>query len=79
MEVRRKSHQSVVQGCRQVGQIEPNVEGTGGRDVHIKLHIMQPLKNMVSFRLEVLLQGNLIHQDQSCVPTADSGVSLSQI
>jgi hypothetical protein len=53
------TYKSIIQRRRELLQVEPDVECTSRGDIYIKAQLMQALENMITFHLEVLLQGNL--------------------
>jgi hypothetical protein len=53
------THQAVVQRYWKLLQVKPYVEGTCGRDVDIEMKFVESIEDVVTFRFEVLLKGNL--------------------
>lgn len=52
-------HQSIVQRGRKFLQVQPDVKGRGRRNLDVQIHLTEPLENMVTLDLEVLLESNL--------------------
>jgi hypothetical protein len=63
MQLQRQSwigtRQAVIQWCWELLQVKPYIEGTCGRDVDVEMKLMESVKDVITFYLEVLLEGDL--------------------
>ena len=51
--------EAVVERRRETLEVEPDVEGRGGRDLDFEPDLGEPLKDVVTLHLEVLLESDL--------------------
>jgi len=54
-----ETYETVVQGWWKVIQVQPDIERADWWNVHFQPQLPKPLENVISFRLEVYLQGQL--------------------
>ena len=54
-----EEREAVVQGRREPLEVEPDVEGRGGRDLDLEPDLGEPLEDVVALHLEMLLECNL--------------------
>ncbi len=69
------AYQTIVEGRRQLFQIEPNVESAAGRNVDLKAYLFETLENMVPFMLEMLLQCDLQLSYKFCTITSSESAT----
>ena len=62
------TYQAVVERCRNLLEVEPDVESTGGWDVDFETHILEALEDMITLGLEVLLEGDLFDVLETIYP-----------
>jgi hypothetical protein len=53
------TRQAVIQWCWELLQVKPYIKGTCGRDVDVEMKLMESVKDVITFYLEVLLEGDL--------------------
>ena len=53
------TYEAIVQGWGKVVQVQPDVERGHGWNVYFQSQLLKSLENVISFRLEMLLQGQL--------------------
>ena len=54
-----KTYETVVQGRRKVIQVQPDIERADWWDINFQPQLLESLKDMIAFRLEVLLESQL--------------------
>jgi hypothetical protein len=57
------THETVIQGRRKFFQVQPDVEGAVRWNVHFQSHLFESLEDVISFGLEVFLEGELEKTD----------------
>lgn len=63
--IRSETHQTIVQRRGERFEVEPNVERAVGRVGNFQAHLKQPLENVVTLSLKVLLESNLKCHERS--------------
>ena len=66
-----EERQAGVERSGQLLEVEPDVEGCLGRDVHVQVELVEPLENVVALGLEVALEGDLLCEDAVDVKERD--------
>ena len=62
---RERTYEAVVQGWWKATQVQPDVERADGRNLHFQPQFLKSLKDVVSFCLEMFLEGELNTQFDS--------------
>ena len=68
-----EERQAVVEGRGQRGEVEPDVEGAGGGGMGGEPEGVEPLEDMVTLSLEVLLKGDSVLMDADGVEHGNGG------